>query len=104
MASHDGSDRRRGPHTRGSRRNDPRSVLGLPDEIKAHLELLGDPELVVVDARTLRLLAGDLADLIILQEADAFCEMKQPRPVFREGLLRERFVWDDDSPVDQPCP
>ena len=62
-------------------------------DLPAELELLrGEPELVIVDARVLRLLMGPLAKLIILETV----EMGPGQLAIGE----ERFVWDDD-PV---CP
>jgi len=52
----------------------------------------GEPELVVVDARVLRLLMGDLAQLIILGPAGAGGMVKD---FSRPG--EEVFVWDDDQ-------
>jgi len=59
-------------------------------ELPPELELLrGEPELVIVDARVLRLLMGPLARLIILKTVE-----------MGPGVLaigEERFVWDDDE-------
>lgn len=57
--------------------------------IEGALELVsGAPELVVVDARVLRLLMGDLASLIILRRLGA-----PSRPIPAGG---EPYVWDED--------
>ena len=67
-------------------------ALGLnPDDLaRAILSLAGEPELVIVDARTLRLLMGDLAALIILKKFE-----------LGPGHLavgEEKFVWDEPEP------
>jgi len=67
--------------------------LRLEDLQNAILEIgFGEPELVIVDARILRLLMGGLAPLIILSDVE----------IGKRSLAigEERFVWDDD-PV---CP
>ena len=57
---------------------------------------VGEPELVVVDARVLRLLMGDLAQLIILAPAP----MRTVRTLFGQqrflAVGEEPFVWDED--------
>jgi len=56
---------------------------------------VGTPELVVVDARVLRLLMGDLANLIILGQAhDGKPGMMADRG---QEHVDEIFVWDRDS-------
>ena len=62
------------------------------NELSAALQILaGDPELVIVDARVLRLLMGDLAELIILEAATGPIRWSQlPED-------EEAFVWDEDS-------
>jgi len=55
---------------------------------------IGTPDLVIVDARVLRLLMGDLAGLIILGPA----EQGGARATFRDFEdPEELFVWDEDS-------
>ncbi|MEN8176311.1 MAG: hypothetical protein ABFS23_11140 [Pseudomonadota bacterium] len=59
------------------------------EEILAQLEP-GKEELVIVDARTLRLLLGDLAQLVILKPLE-----------IGPAHLRigdEEFIWDHDEP------
>ncbi|MEE8606273.1 MAG: hypothetical protein V3S55_01610 [Nitrospiraceae bacterium] len=64
------------------------------EDLVGKIELLtGQPELVIVDARVLRLLMGDLAPLIILKQFT-------PEQLGLQIVSDERFVWDDD-PV---CP
>ncbi len=71
-----------------------RNPLFDPTSIEAAIRLLtGKPELVVVDARVLRILMGDLAGLIILGDAMRF----QPvGPQLPPG--EERFAWEDEPP------
>jgi len=56
---------------------------------------VGSPELVVVDARVLRLLMGDLANLIILGSAHD----RKPGMLADRGqqFIDELFVWDQDD-------
>ena len=60
--------------------------------------LTGDPELVIVDFRVLRLLMGDLAGLIVLE--------RLTDPEFHGFVTgarepgEEPFAWDDESPCD----
>ncbi len=70
-------------------------ALGLnqDDLARAVLSLGGEPELVIVDARTLRLLMGDLAPLIILRE------FTQEQLGLTVGI-EQPFAWD--QPL--PCP
>lgn len=78
--------------------------ITIPD-INAALELArGEPQLVAVDARVLRLLMGELASLIMR----GTCTSVDPRfgqgPVggFRSALHGDldAFIWDRDSPCD----
>ena len=60
--------------------------------------LTGDPELVVVDFRVLRLLMGDLAGLIVLGEVtDPDFHGLGPQISDSE---QQSFAWDDESPCD----
>lgn len=60
----------------------------LLEKLQAPLELPGgEPELVIVDARTLRLLMGDLAQLIILQTVEVGAG--------HLAIGEERFAWDE---------
>lgn len=62
-----------------------------PTELGRALQLLtGDPELVVVDARVLRLLMGDLAPLIILGPVPGIAGL--------EAALADREMFSDDGP------
>lgn len=49
----------------------------------------GEPELVMVDARVLRVLLGPLADLILMAPVN---------PALSLPPDEEPFVWDDDDP------
>ena len=60
--------------------------------------LTGDPELVIVDFRVLRLLMGDLAGLIVLDRvSDPEFHGLAPQ---RGGPGQESFAWDDESPCE----
>jgi len=60
--------------------------------------LTGDPELVIVDFRVLRLLMGDLAGLIVLDTvSDPDFHGLGPQ-ISDSG--QESFAWDDESPCD----
>jgi len=66
-----------------------------PTGIEAAIRLLtGQPELVLVDARVLRLLMGDLADLIILDRANSLLDR------LAVTTDDEPYVWDRRSPCD----
>ena len=60
--------------------------------------LTGDPELVIVDFRVLKLLMGDLAGLIVLEKLQdpEFHGLDPRHPEFEF----EPFAWDDESPCD----
>ncbi len=61
--------------------------------------LAGEPQLVIVDARVLQLLMGDLANLIILGEAGSL-----PGGTTAIGHLDEPYFWDDINPCEEsPC-
>ncbi len=70
-----------------------------PAGIRAAVALLvGDPELVIVDFRVLRLLMGDLAGLLVLQRVmDADFHGLGPQ---NGDPGQESFAWDDESPCD----
>ncbi len=68
-----------------TRRNVSENVIrNAMDDVRL---LAGEPELVVVDARVLRLLMGDLASLIILRRLGA-----PRRPIAADP---EQYVWDE---------
>ncbi len=70
-----------------------------PSGIEAAIRLLtGEPELVIVDARVIRLLMGDLANLIILGTNR---ELLAHDPGLRGVTVdEEAYVWDRRSPCD----
>ena len=62
--------------------------------------LTGDPELVIVDFRVLRLLMGDLAGLIVLDRvSDPEFHGLGPQKS-AAASVDESFAWDDESPCD----
>jgi len=66
-----------------------------PASLQAAIRLLvGEPELVIVDARVLRLLMGSLSELIILRR---FATSGQFGMFENVGGPDERFVWDQDD-------
>ncbi len=69
-------------------------------DISAAIELaVGDPDLVLVDRRVLRLLMGDLAELLVLSSADKPFTVRGPFALQLELPPGERpYVWDDDDP------
>jgi len=64
--------------------------------------LTGDPELVIVDFRVLRLIMGDLAGLIVLDSVSdpEFHGLTVPVPGFDRSEPDESFAWDDESPCE----
>ena len=60
--------------------------------------LTGEPELVIVDFRVLRLLMGDLAGLIVLDTVSD-PEFHGLGPQISDSE-QESFAWDDESPCD----
>lgn len=79
-------------------------AVSMTDINSALAIVVGDPELVAVDARVMRLLLGDLAPLVFLGS----CTSVDPRfghgPVggFRSALDLDDgpYIWDRDSPCD----
>jgi len=60
-------------------------------------DVTGDPELVIVDRRTLRLLMAGLEPLIILAQFDEMsCRRLIGTGQLQPALPEEKFVWDDD--------
>lgn len=65
-------------------------------DIKAAVRIaVGDPEPVLVDRRVLRLILGDLAELIILDRRSQLASSQM-----RIDPDQEHFVWDEDSPCN----
>ena len=60
--------------------------------------LTGDPELVIVDFRVLKLLLGDLAGLIVLDRVSD-PDFHGLGPQFGDPE-QDSFAWDDESPCD----
>ena len=56
---------------------------------------LGDPDLVVVDRRSLELIMGDLAPLLILGSVDAGA-FDAPAFAKRIEMVEEPYVWETD--------
>jgi len=66
-----------------------------PESVREAIRLAaGEPELVIVDARVLRLLMGPLSELIILKR---FATSGQFGRFENVGAEDERFVWDDQE-------
>ncbi len=65
-----------------------------PTSVSEAIRLLtGEPELVVVDFRVLRLLMGELAHLIVLERVSSR-QMDRLETDSDQGS----FAWDDESP------
>ena len=64
--------------------------------------LTGDPELVIVDFRVLRLLMGDLAGLIVLDRVSdpEFHGLNAALADFERSETDEPLAWDDESPCE----